>query len=458
METLAPSLFLALFVLALFALRQLAARHAGFSARVAAALLLGVALGAAIQSAFGAQSAQAHSLAQWIGIAGGGYVRLLQMLVMPLIFVSITAAFTRLQESAALPRMSAAILGMLLGTTAIAALAGFASTLLFGLAGADFAQHAASISPLPELAAKEAKLSALPLPLQIVQILPANVFEDFAWMRPTSALGVVIFAGFVGLAALGIRKKHPEEAAAFQKGIDALHAVVMRITTLVLRLTPYGICSLIAQLLATTDFAALLGMGKFIVASYAALAAVLAIHLAILALAGLPPLQYLKKAWPALSFAFFSRSSAGALPLNVRTQEKEFGVAPATANFSASFGLSIGQNGCAGVYPAMLATIVAPTVGIDVFTAHWALLLMLVVALSSFGVAGVGGGATFASLVALSTLNLPIAVVGLFIAVEPLIDMARTAVNVSGAMSAGIVADRWLSRGKTADNAPAAVP
>ena len=88
---------------------------------------------------------------------------------------------------------------------------------------------------------------------------------------------------------------------------------------------------------------------------------------------------------------------------------------------------------------AMLATIVAPTVGINVFDWQFILLLVAVVTISSFGVAGVGGGATFASLIVLGSMNLPIAIVGLVISVEPLIDMARTLVNVSDSMVAGVV-------------------
>ena len=87
----------------------------------------------------------------------------------------------------------------------------------------------------------------------------------------------------------------------------------------------------------------------------------------------------------------------------------------------------------------MLATIVAPSAGIDIFSLQFVLMLVAVVTISSFGVAGVGGGATFASLIVLGALNLPIAIVGLVISVEPLIDMARTAINVSDAMVAGIV-------------------
>ena len=106
------------------------------------------------------------------------------------------------------------------------------------------------------------------------------------------------------------------------------------------------------------------------------------------------------------------------------------------ANFSASFGLSIGQNGCAGIYPAMLAVMVAPAAHVDI-TPQFILSVIGIVIISSFGVAGVGGGATFASIIVLSALNLPVALAGVLISVEPLIDMGRTALNVNDSMLAG---------------------
>jgi L-cystine uptake protein TcyP (sodium:dicarboxylate symporter family) len=125
--------------------------------------------------------------------------------------------------------------------------------------------------------------------------------------------------------------------------------------------------------------------------------------------------------------------------LNISTQTKKLGVPEGIANFAGSFGLSIGQNGCAGIYPAMLAVMIAPTVGIDPLSPSFIFTLIAVVAISSFGVAGVGGGATFAAILVLSTMNMPIALAGLLISVEPLIDMGRTALNVSGSMTAGVL-------------------
>ena len=117
---------------------------------------------------------------------------------------------------------------------------------------------------------------------------------------------------------------------------------------------------------------------------------------------------------------------------------------PTVHSFAASFGATIGQNGCAGLYPAMLAVMVAPTVGINPLDPVWIATLVAIVTLSSAGVAGVGGGATFAALIVLPAMGLPVSLVALLIPVEPLIDMCRTALNVSGAMVAGTVTSQIL--------------
>ena len=137
-----------------------------------------------------------------------------------------------------------------------------------------------------------------------------------------------------------------------------------------------------------------------------------------------------------------------AIPLNVETQTQRLGVDEETANMSATFGTSIGQNGCAGIYPAMLAVMVAPTIGIPI-DAHFILSLVAIITVSSFGIAGVGGGATFAALIVLPAMGLPVTIAALLISIEPLIDMARTALNVSGAMTAGTITSRVLGEKST---------
>lgn len=438
-------ILLVVFAALLYILWRTANQHVKFSKRVLLALGLGLAFGVIVQLLFGSDNETTTTFVDWIGIVGTGYVRFLQMLIMPLIFVSLVGAFTKIQETKNLGKISASVLGTLLGTTAISAFIGWAFVLLFGLDGAQFTQGAAETARIESLAQRQTEVADLTLPGQILSFIPTNIFEDFAGLRSTSTIAVVIISAFVGIAFLGIKRKKPTEAAIFQKGMDALHAIVMRVVTLVLRLTPYGILALSTKMMATSSFQAIINLGLFVVASYLALFVVLLMHSIILSTQRVNPLTFFRKAFPALSFAFTSRSSAGALPLNIQAQTEAIGVDSASANFSASFGLSIGQNGCAGVYPAMLATIIAPTVGIDVTSIGFVLTLILVVTIGSFGVAGVGGGATFAALIVLGALNLPVTIVGLVVSVEPVIDMMRTMVNVNGSMMAGVVSSRQIN-------------
>ncbi|EOH87413.1 L-cystine transporter [Enterococcus villorum] len=439
MTTLITVLVVLVFAALLYVFYRMQKRHAKFSTRVYTALAIGIVFGGLLQLIFGVNNEVISQSMEWINIVGEGYVGFLQMLIMPLVFVSIVGAFTKMKVSEKLGKISATVLTSLLATTAIAALIGIGTTILFGLQGAKFTEGAAETARISELATRQETIEGMTIPQQILSFIPKNVFADLAGSRATSTIGVVIFAAFVGIAYLGIKRKAPKEAEFFSNLIDSLYKIVMRIVTLVLRLTPYGVFALMTNVMATSDFVAIVNLGKFVLASYLALFAVLIVHSLILMSVKVNPIDYFKKAFPVLSFAFTSRSSAGALPLNIETQTKALGVDEATANFSASFGLSIGQNGCAGVYPAMLATIVAPAAGINVFSPGFILMLIAIVTISSFGVAGVGGGATFASLIVLGAMNLPVAIVGLVISVEPLIDMARTATNVSGSMVAGIV-------------------
>lgn len=437
-------IILALFAAAIYGFYWMQKKHVKFSTRVFSALGAGIVLGAIIQVILGAESEVTIGAISWINIVGNGYVSLLQMLVMPLIFVSIVGAFTKLGVSKNLGKISFTVIGTLLATTAVAALIGILSVFIFNLDGATFVQGEAETARIEALGERQEAVENLSIPEQVVSFIPTNVFADLSGSRSTSTIAVVIFSAFIGIAYMGVNKRDPETGEFFAKLINSLYKIVMRIVTLVLRLTPYGILALMIKVTATSDVRAIWNLGKFVLASYSALAVVFIMHLLILLVVKVNPLSYIKKASTVLGFAFTSRSSAGAIPLNIETQTKALGVDEASANFAASFGATIGQNGCAGVYPAMLAAIVAPTVGIDVFSPLYILTIIAVVTISSFGVAGVGGGATFASLIVLGSLNLPIAIVGLVISVEPLIDMARTLVNVSDSMIAGIVTSKRI--------------
>lgn len=417
-------------------LHMMARKHISFAKRVFTALGIGIVFGVLLHLVYGTHSNVITSTSDWFNIVGQGYVALLQMIVMPLIFISIVATFTKIQIGEKFAKIGSLIFIFLIGTVTIAAIVGVVYALVFGLDASTINLGNAEQARGSEIAKQAKDLTAHTLPQQILELLPKNPFLDFTGQRATSTIAVVIFASFIGFAYLRVARKQPDHGELLKRAIDAIYSLVMAIVTFVLRLTPYGVLAIMANTLSTSDFGAIWTLGKFLIASYAALITMYIIHLIILSLLGISPIRYIKKTLEVLIFAFTSRSSAGALPLNVQTQTRRLGVPEGIANFAATFGLSIGQNGCAGIYPAMLAIMVAPVANVEI-DLQFIVTLIAVVIISSFGVAGVGGGATFASILVLSTLNLPVALAGVLISVEPLIDMGRTALNVNDSMLAG---------------------
>nr|WP_263323646.1 L-cystine transporter [Neobacillus sp. Marseille-Q6967] len=442
MDTVLIIVNVAVLLLLMYGLYQMQKKHVSFSKRVFTGLGLGLIFGFILHFIYGVESEVTGKSIEWFNIVGNGYVKLLQMIVMPLVFISIVGAFTKLKLTKNIGKISVLVIGLLLGTTAISAAIGIGSALGFGLDGIELTEGEEEAARNAALEERAAGVENMTIPQQILELFPANPFQDLTGARATSTIGVVIFAAFIGIAYLGVKRKEPEHAEFFARIIDTVYAVVMRIVTMILRLTPYGILAIITRVAATSNYDAIVKLGKFVIASYVALILMFIVHLLLLSFVKLNPFNYVKKALPTLTFAFTSRTSAGTLPMTIKTQTKDLGVSEGIANFAGSFGLTIGQNGCAGIYPAMLAVMVAPAAGIDPTSIGFIVSLILVVAISSFGVAGVGGGATFAALIVLSVMNLPIAIVGLLISVEPLIDMGRTALNVSGAMTSGVLTSK----------------
>ncbi len=429
-----------------FALYRMQATHVSFTKRVFAGMGLGVLLGAAFQALYGAGSPAIVDTAAYLDIIGSGYVKLLQMIIMPLIMVSIVSAIVKLKDASSLGKISVLTIGTLMLTTMVAALVGILMAKLFGLTAVGLTSSAAEVARGAYLQGKMPDAQALSLPGMVLSFIPANPFLDMTGARKTSTIAVVLFSIFIGISAVGIAGRQPDVFASFNHFVKVAHVIVMRMVTLVLRLTPFGVFALMAIEVSTSSIADILKLISFVGASYSALALMFCVHLAIIAATGLNPARYVRKIFPVLAFAFTSRTSAGAIPMSVQTQTARLGTPEGIANFAASFGSTIGQNGCAGIYPAMLAVMIAPTVGIDPFTAAFIAPLVAVITVGSVGVAGVGGGATFAALIVLSAMNLPVALAGLLISIEPLIDMGRTALNVSGSITAGTLTSRLLGQ------------
>lgn len=246
--------------------------------------------------------------------------------------------------------------------------------------------------------------------------------------------------------------------------MNSLNTLVVEVVMMIIMLTPFGIFSLMTKTIAGSDYTSILRLVTFVLASYTAIIIMFVIHGLILAFAGLSPFVYFKKAMTTLVFAFTSRTSAGTLPLTIRTLTDEMGVDNGVSNLAGSLSTSIGQNGCAAIYPAMLVVMVAPAVGQPI-TPSFFILMVIVITFASIGIAGVGGGATFAGITVLSALGLPVGLAGLLVGIEPVIDMARTALNVSDGMVTALVSakmtknidmDAYNDKSRNLDKKPAA--
>ncbi len=436
-----------IFIALLILLMQTRKTDWSLAKKVFAGLCLGVVFGLGLHLVYGENTQILKESIQWFNIVGNGYVKLLQMVVMPLVLVSILSAVIKLHDAGSLGKISFYSIGTLLITTFIAALVGVFVTNLFGLSAAGLVQGAQETERLNKINTDYvSKVTDLNVPDLVLSFIPNNPFAELTGAHPTSIISVVIFAAFLGFAGLKLIQDSPEKGKLLLTAIDTVQSWVMKLVRVVMMLTPYGVFALITKVVASSNLADIVNLGGFLVASYIGLAIMFVVHATVLLFTGVNPIRFFKKVLPVLTFAFTSRSSAATIPLSIEAQTRRLGIPESIASFSASFGTTIGQNGCAGLYPAMLAVMVAPTVGINPLDPIWILTLVSVVTLSSIGVAGVGGGATFAALIVLPIMGLPVTLVALLISIEPLIDMGRTALNVDGSMTAGMVTSQLMGQ------------
>src|SRR5450830_1123061 len=308
-----------------FALFRMQAAHFSFTKRVFTGMGVGVLLGAAIQAVYGASSPVVAQTSAYLDILGSGYVKLLQMIIMPLIMVSIISAILKLRDATSLGKISVLTIGTLMAK-------------LFGLTAVGLTSSAAELARGQYLQGKLPDAAALSLPSMILSFIPANPFLDMTGARKTSTIAVVLFSIFIGVAATGIAGKQPAIFDSFAHFIKVAHVIVMRMVTMVLRLTPYGVFALMTQVVSESSITDILKLISFVAASYSALALMFCVHLLLISLSGLNPRRYVQKIFPVLAFAFTSRSSAGAIPMSVQTQTGRLGTPEGIANFAASFG------------------------------------------------------------------------------------------------------------------------
>jgi Na+/serine symporter len=264
--TLAVLANLVVFALAIAWLARRAKNGAALSNNVLVALLLGVALGGLAQAIYGLGGPAITQSVPWLNVVGTGYVRLLQMIIAPLVLISILAAVTRLNDAKSLGAISALVLGLLLITTAISTLIGVGVSTMFGLRADSIVQGARELERGTALQARVGEAANLTIPSLLQSFIPTNIFADLAGTRSTSVIGIVIFAVLLGFAILALRREKPEVGERIMTGLDTLQQLVMRLVRLVIRLTPYGVLALMARIVATSNIEDVMNLGRFVVA------------------------------------------------------------------------------------------------------------------------------------------------------------------------------------------------
>ena len=385
-----------------------------FWQRVLGALLLGVTAGVLL--------GETATLFKPLGTL---FINAIRMLVVPLVFFALISSITSLADSGKMQRLALKTVSLFLFTAFIASLIGLIVGSLFDW-GSSVQLSAAEIKPrdIP------------PVTDVLTNLIPTN---PVAAMVNGNVLQIIVFATLVGIAI----NKLGEKAAPMKKVLLSGADIMFQLTRMVLELTPLGVFGLMAWVVGNYGLATLLPLGKFIIAIYlACIIHILFTYGGLVRLfGGVRVRDYFKAILPAQLVAYSSASSYGTLPVSHKVVTENLNVSKDYASFVLPLGATINMDGCGGIYPAIAAIFIAHLYGIELATMDY-LLIAGTATLASLGTAGVPGTAMVMLTVTLSVVGLPIEGIAFIAAVDRIIDMMRTATNVTGDTMVALVVGR----------------
>ncbi|UCX05488.1 dicarboxylate/amino acid:cation symporter [Shewanella glacialimarina] len=352
---------------------------------------------------------------------GDLFISAIKMLVAPLVFCAIVVSITSLGNQTNLKRLSLKTLGLFMLTGTIASFIGLAVGSLIDMGGS------------LELATTEVRERDIPGFAQVLlNMIPVNPFASLAEGK---VLQIIVFAALVGIAINAVGEK----AEPLKKVMEASAEVMFQLTRMVLKLTPIGVFGLMAWVVGEYGLSTLLPLGKFIIAIYiAAFIHIIFVYGGLIRFAaGLSPVKFFRKAMPAQLVAFSTASSFGTLPASTRCTEA-MGVSKRYSAFVLPLGATMNMDGCGGIYPAIAAIFIAQIYGIPLDMTDY-MLIAVTATVASVGTAGVPGSAMVMLTVTLGVIGLPLEGIAFIAAIDRIIDMIRTATNVTGDMMTAVV-------------------
>lgn len=433
-------IFLIALVAIIMVINRLPKEKFNFSAKVMTATFIGLILGLVIQVVAGfphdpMKLTFVRETTLWYSLLGGGFISLIRMLVIPLVMVSIIHVIINMKEDANLGSLVKRTLTISLAMVAISVAVGLVFGILFKVGKVD---EATSVITEGGRQIREVKNIVDTLKA----LIPSNPVEA---MVNLNIVGLVIFSSIVGVAAKRMSKKYMAIVKPFFDLINAFQKIIVSMAMSIIKWMPAAVVPLLANTIAQKGVHAIAEVGKFIVVLYLAVAVMFIVQMIAVAVFGMNPFTYVKKCTSLLLLAFTSRSSVGCLPVTISTLTNKLGVTESTASFVGSFGTTAGMQGCAGIFPALTIVFVTHMSGHSIDMTMFAMAI-IVVAISSLGIAGIPGTATMAASVGLSGTGLAalFPLINPILAIDPIIDMPRTMLNVIGSVTNALMVDKSL--------------
>jgi len=395
-------------------------------------LLVGVVLGPSVglvEPSLGA------TVGNWLAFPGRLFLATIQMIVIPLVFASVIRGLAASENLEQLKKLGVRVTLFFTATTALSAAIGLwiGSVLKPGLS---MPSMQTEVDP-SALSTAADRPSIVQLPDTLLGLLPGNPLDA---MVQGEMLQIVIFSVIFGIALVSMA---PTQSKPMLELLGSLQEICMTIVRWAMRLAPLAVFGLMAQLTTKIGLSALLGMAYYVFTVVLGLFLMLCVYMILLKfVVGKQPLEFLRGSRDVLLLAFSTSSSATVMPLSIKTAESEFNVRPSISQFVIPLGATINMNGTA-LYQAVATMFLAQVYGVELGMGSMALIVAMAVGASIGSPATPGVGIVILSMV-LSTVGIPPSGIALIMGVDRILDMSRTAINVTGDLVTCALMEKWV--------------
>ena len=369
----------------------------------------------------------------WLALPGQLFLSLVQMIVIPLVFASIIRGLGSSNDIKQLRSLGLRAALYFVASSALAIGLGISVAML--IRPGRFIDGTALTGAVPPV--ETLSLDEVSVPDRLVGLLPSN---PVASMAEGQMLEIVIFAIIIGVAIVSMPA---DRSRPLFELLGAVQQVCMTVVKWAMRLAPVAVFGLMARVTATMGIESLAGMGIYVCTVLLGLLALMGVYLILVAVVGrMSPLKFMSAAWDVQLLAFSTSSSAAVMPLSLKTAEEKLGVRKSTARFLIPLGATINMDGTA-LYQGVATVFLADAFGLELGIVGFLLVILTAVAASIGAPATPGVGIVVLATV-LDGVGIPSAGIAIILGVDRILDMARTAVNVSGDLTAAIVLDKWM--------------